>query len=229
MDRTEIKTVIEKKWFASPAGRPFLVGISGIDASGKGYVAGKFAAEFESAGYRVALINVDGWLNLPEVRFLSQQKTPLADRRGAHASSAGSAGRTPEGSHFYHHALRLDEMFERLILPLKETCEVNISMDFAEETATEFHPHTYLFANIDIILLEGIFIFKRAFVRHFDLRIWIECSFETALERAVARGQENLSPAATMSAYERIYFPAQRVHFETDDPISSADVLCSNG
>ncbi len=183
-----------------------VVGLSGIDASGKGHVAARIATELEAAGYRVALINVDGWLNLPHIRFADADP----------------------GDHFYRNALRLEEMFERLVLPLKRDGSIDIEMDFAEETATEFRPHRYSFDNVDIILLEGIFIFKRAYVHHFDLKIWIDCSFETALQRAIARGQEGLSPSHTIAAYETIYFPAQRYHFDVDDPIVTADMIYSN-
>lgn len=187
--------------------RSCLVGISGIDASGKGFIASKLATELEDEGYRVALINVDGWLNLPHIRF----------------SRAGD-----EGLHFYKHALRLDEMFSRLILPLKKNRSIKLTMDYVDETATDFRPHTYEFDDIAVLLLEGIFIFKRAFVRHFDLKIWIDSSFDTALERAIARGQEGLSPHATIEAYTKIYFPAQRLHFNEDDPWTAADLIYAN-
>lgn len=186
--------------------RACLVGISGIDASGKGYVSSRLVPQLEAGGCRVALINVDGWLNLPYVRF---------------------SGSNP-GEHFYHHALRLEEMFEGLVLPLEQNRNVDVTIDFEEETATNFRPHTYAFERIDIILLEGIFIFKRKFVQHFDLRIWIECSFQTALQRAIARGQEDLTPAATIAAYQSIYFPAQLLHFEMDEPRQTADLLFRN-
>ena len=73
-----------------------LVGLSGIDASGKGFIAHKLAAELRRRRLRVALIGVDGWLNLPSVRF----------------------GSPEPGRHFYDNALRLDEMFEQLVVPL---------------------------------------------------------------------------------------------------------------
>jgi hypothetical protein len=43
---------------------------------------------------------------------------------------------------------------------------------------------------IDVPLLEGIYLLKRAFQRYYDVSIWIACSLETALQRALARGQE---------------------------------------
>lgn len=57
---------------------------------------------------------------------------------------------------------------------------------------------------------------------------WIECSFETALIRAVARSQKNLSPEETATAYETIYFPAQKIHFAKDKPQESADIVFYN-
>jgi len=58
--------------------------------------------------------------------------------------------------------------------------------------------------------------------------VWIKCSFATALERAVARAQEGLPPAATIAAYRRVYFPAQEIHFVRDDPEAAATVCINN-
>ena len=186
--------------------RSLLVGISGIDASGKGFITSGLASELTSMGLRVAVINVDGWLNLPRVRF----------------------GTDRPGEHFYHHALRLEELFSKLIRPLKQLRGVDLTMDFADETAAEFRQHRYYFREIDIILLEGIFIFKREFADLFDLKIWIDCSFETAMRRAIKRRQENLSIKSTIDAYDSIYFPAQRLHLQKDKPHRVADYILRN-
>ena len=186
--------------------RALLVGISGIDASGKGFVTAGLAEDLVNRGRRPAAINIDGWLNLPHIRF----------------------SQTDPAENFYERALRLEETFERLILPLKRDRSVRLVADFAEETATSFRKHEYVYNDVDIILLEGIFLFKKQFVDYFDLRIWIECSFETAMERAVARSQEGLERKETIEAYETIYFPAQRIHFDLDQPQDAADLTLSN-
>ncbi len=186
--------------------RSLLVGISGIDASGKGYLSAQLAGELRSRDLRVALINVDGWLNLPQHRF---------------------EGSDP-GLCFYEQALRLDAMFEQLVLPLRDGGSIDVEMDFVEETARTFERRRVAFSKIDVVLLEGIFLFKCAYREHFDLRIWIDCSFETALARAVARQQEALLPDETIRAYRTIYFPAQEIHFAQDDPRSCAEYVVIN-
>ncbi len=199
-----IKTIITKRDNIASS-RPILVGISGIDACGKGHISARLA-ELLSPNFNVALINADGWLNLPDVRF----------------------SRIEPGKHFYENAIRIDEMFRDLVLPLKRDRNVNLTADHVYETSSVFHKHRYTYENIDIILLEGIFLFKRVYVEHFDLRIWIDCNFETATKRAIARSQEQLSHEQTVAAYEAIYFPAQRLHFAIDDPLAAADLLYNN-
>jgi uridine kinase len=190
----------------TPTPRALLVGISGIDASGKGFVTAKLQRQLEERGWNVAAIGVDGWLNLPHVRF----------------------HRRDPAKHFYENAIRFDEMFARVVLPLRNTRGIIAESDFAEETATTFRKHRYDFRKIDIVILEGIFLLKPAYRDHFDLTIWIDCSFATALQRAITRSQENLSPRETLHAFETIYFAAQRFHIERDDPRAAADIILMN-
>jgi len=200
-----ISAIIEKRKALSPQ-QALLVGISGIDASGKGFITQTVAQRLRKDGWNVAIISADDWLNLPEVCMNSDNYA----------------------EHFYQHAIRFDEMLERFILPLKQTRKINITADCADAKTTTFCKDRYEFRNVDIVLLEGIFLFKPTYCHHFDLKIWIECSFQTALRRAIARGQEGLPPAETEHAFETIYFPAQKIHFDRDDPRRAADLILHN-
>src|SRR5215472_11855637 len=133
-----------------------LVAISGIDSSGKGYVASRLAQLLRSQGTNVALIGIDGWLNLPPVRF---------------------AAKDP-GRHFYNNAIRFDEMFSQLVDPLVCNGSIDLLMDFTDETAHEYRKQRYVFTNIDTVLLEGVFLFRRDLRPRYDLKIWIDSSFE---------------------------------------------------
>ena len=189
-----------------PKGRALLVGISGIDGSGKGFVSAQLADALRSQSINVALIAADDWLNLPAV---------CIDRQNP-------------GEHFYKHALRLDEMFAHLILPLCHSCKIDVVADCGDARATSHRKYRYHFQNIDVVLLEGIFLFKPHYRGYFDFKVWIDCSFETALQRAIERGQEGLSPMETRSAFETIYFPAQRLHLDRDRPNEIADFVFVN-
>ena len=183
-----------------------LVAISGIDGAGKGYVAERLRQRLERGGQRVAVVGVDGWLNLPAVRFSQDD---------------------PAG-HFYRHAIRFEEMFDRLVFPLRDRRSIRLEADFAEETATAYRKHLYEWHDVDVVVLEGIYLLRRDLRPRYDLAIWVDCSFGTALERAIARGQEGLPPEQTIEAYRRIFFPAQEIHLQEDDPRSAADLVIRN-
>jgi uridine kinase len=186
--------------------RSTLAAISGIDGSGKGYLTRDIDRHLRDRGFTVAVINVDGWLRLPQERFSS----------------------TRPAEHFYTNAFRFEDMFEKLVIPLRERRWVSVEADFAEETASAYGRCHYQFSDIDIILLEGIYLLKREYQHHHDVSLWIDCSFDTALKRAVARAQEGLPPEETLREYRQIYFPAQELHFRRDSPRQAASLILDN-
>jgi uridine kinase len=198
--------LIERHRRESCSDRALLVALSGIDGSGKGYLAKKLSDALRVRGFHAIAINIDGWLNLPHVRF--------------------SANNPPE--HFYRHAIRFEEMFSELVDPLCARRSIDVEADFVEETAKTFRRHRYRYHDVDIVLLEGIYLFKRELAARYAVKLWVECSFETALERAIARAQEGLSAEQTIAAYHSIYLPAQRIHFERDRPREVADQILIN-
>jgi uridine kinase len=163
-------------------------------------------AGLRADGIRAVLLGSDGWLNLPAIRFSKDHPA----------------------EHFYSHALRFDEMFSRLVFPLRDHRSIRVEADFAEETADSYRQQLYEFSNVEVILLEGIYLLKRAFQDYYDYSVWIDCGFETALERAIARGQEGMAAAETIKAYRTIYFPAQEIHFERDQPREAATAIINN-
>ena len=206
VDMDKLVATIVSRRATVPENRSLLVGISGIDGSGKGYVTCQLVTRLALNSIAAANINVDGWLNLPDQRFNPNEPA----------------------KHFYENAIRFNELFGELVIPLRNQRSISLVADFAEETAKTYRKHTYCFKNVDVLLVEGIFLFKRDYRELFDLTIWIECSFPTALARALERKQEGLSPAETIRAYDTIYFPAQKIHQDKDHPRLLADLIFDN-
>ena len=206
MDIDEVVKRILDRRAEVPENRSLLVGISGIDGCGKGFIARQIKARFAQRAVASAIINVDVWLNLPEKRF----------------------DRMAPAQTFYESAIRFNEFFSDLVIPLRDQRSVYLVADVAEETAKQYRKHIYNFRNVAVILVEGIFLFKQEYRSLFDLAIWVDCSFPTALARALERSQEGLPPAETIAAYETIYFPAQEIHFNKDNPRAAADLIYDN-
>lgn len=200
-----VRKILERR-MNIPETRSLLVGVSGIDGCGKGYVAAQLQAHLALRGVIPTILNVDGWLNLPQKRF--DQSAPAVN--------------------FYENAIRLDQFFNQLVLPLRDRRSIRLVADFVEETASDYRQHIYEYNDVPVVLVEGIFLFKPQYRKYFDLTIWIECSFPTALARAIERAQEGLSRANTIAAYDTIYFPAQKIHLAQDKPRENADLILEN-
>lgn len=187
--------------------RALLVALSGIDASGKGFIAARLRELLAQGGLRAGVVGADGWLRPPAERFSEREP----------------------GRRFYERALRFEELFERLVLPLRARRSIRLEAELLEETAATPRPHVWEYRDLDVVLLEGVFLLKRAFQDgRYDLAVWVDCGFETALERAIARAQEGLDPGATARAYRTIYFPAQELHLALDRPREAADWIVPN-
>ena len=208
MDRLAdvVARILEKRRVV-PAQRALLVAVSGIEGSGKGYLTERIVSRLRAQEPRVATINVDGWLQLADRRFNADKPA----------------------EHFLENGIRFAEMFDSLVLPLRQNRSHRVKASLADATNTvAYREYVYAFTDVAVILLEGIFLLKQAFRGYYDLALWIDCTFETALERALGRGQEGLSPEVTLRDYETIYFAAQRLHLARDHPRETADLIVTN-
>ncbi len=196
-----VHTIIQKSRFKSP----YVVGVSGIDGSGKGYISTKLSDQISATGLSCSLIGIDGWLQPPSKRFSEQDP----------------------GQHFYKHGFRFDEMQKQVYEPLFRSGSVDLVVKHSDPTGKEqMVDYHYQIHEPDVIIFEGIFLFQDRFT--FDYSVWIECSYETALDRALKRNQEGLPEEQIKSDYHNIYFAAQKIHLEADDPRDRCDYIFLN-
>lgn len=184
----------------------FIVGISGIDASGKGYTAKLLQEELERMGYKVANINIDPWQNPISVRL---------QRENAAVN-------------FYENVFRWKEVFSELLIPLKNKRSIDLTTKLIRSDADEYYDHTYSYRDIDFLLIDAILLFQEKYLPFYDYKIWIDCSFETGLQRALQRNVEKLDEETLKHDYDTYYYAAQRLHFEKDRPKESADLIYYN-
>ena len=147
------------------------------------------------------LIHLDAWHTPPEVRF----------------------NRDNPAEHFYNHAFRFTQVFERLIEPLRRHRSIHLTVELTRLPEDDRYLYTYDFREVEVVVLEGIFLLRRDLRERYDLAFWVECSFETALARALVRNQEGRSEREIRGDHHTIYFPAQRIHLARDDPKSRLD------
>jgi uridine kinase len=111
-----------------------------------------------------------------------------------------------------------------LIIPLRKARSIHLATRLICSHADEYFDFVFDFRNTDILLVEAIFLFQEKLLTHYD-NVWIDCSFETGLKRAIKRNVERLSEQKLMEDYQAYYYTAQRYHFTKDDPRHLSDLI----
>jgi uridine kinase len=184
----------------------FTVALSGIDASGKGTISELLCRALIEKGYAVALINTDPWQHPIPLRFQREQAA----------------------KNLYENIFRWDDFFEQLVFPLKKNKKIYLETKAIRTDADLYYPLVYDYKQVDILLIEGVFLLKQKYLSFYDFTIWINCTFEVGLQRAIRRNAENLPLDRLLHDYLTFYYPAQQFHFKKDDPEASADLLIDN-
>jgi uridine kinase len=202
----ELTEKITERYKQHSSSAAFTVAISGIDASGKGCITKLLQEELENRGYKAANINIDPWQNPIPVRLKKENAA----------------------ENVYENIFRWNDFFEQLLFPLKKNKSIYLEMQGIQSDADIYYPLIYDYKDIDILLIEGILLFKKKHLCYYDYKIWIECTFETGLKRAIKRNVEKLDEERLIQDYHTFYYPAQRLHFERDCPVAAADIIYDN-
>ena len=202
----ELYKIVLQQYNRHKSFEAFTIAISGIDASGKGYIASRLKFLLEQEGLRVALLAMDDW-QMPKT-------VAIHDVRPA--------------ENFYYNVYRWASFFDSLFFPLKKQRGIDLSVKQFSNPYDEIITREYQYHNTDIIITEGIFLLKRDLHMLFDYKIWVECPFEKSMSRALLRNQEGLSNIQMVDNYRTVYHPAQRFHFEKDHPQANAHYIFNN-
>ena len=197
----QIKSVLRDLHNQKESTKALVVAISGIEGGGKQALTEKVAAALELEGISVAIVHTDDWEAPKSVRF--------------------NVMNSPE--EYYLNAYRFDEMVEQLILPLKLFGNIKTSVTLNDV----MNPRTveYDFNNIDIILIEGVYLLQEAYLDLYDYTCWVESDFDAAFKRLAGKRNIEQCQEALVNIFERLIKPAGQYHIYTDNPQGHADSI----
>jgi len=197
----QIESVLRDLHNKKESRKALIVAISGIEGGGKRALTEKVATALTLEGLSVAVVHGDDWEASESVRF--------------------NVMNSPE--EYYLNAYRFDEMIEQLILPLKlfGSIKTSVTLD------NVMNPRTveYDFNDIDIILIEGVYLLQEAYLDLYDYTCWVESDFDAALARLKKQSNIEQSQEALLTLFERLIKPAGQYHIYTDDPQGHANSI----
>jgi uridine kinase len=189
-----------------PLPHPVRVAVDGIDAAGKTTLADELGRRISAAGRPVIRATLDHF------------HRPRSDRYQRGFDS-------PEG--YYYDSFDYPALCENLLIPLGPGGSLRYHRQvFDFQRDLRVHTDEEIAPSNAILLFDGVFLMRPELNNHWDLRIFIQVDFHTALRRACERDLDLLGGEAAVKArYQTRYFPAQRLYLESVMPDQIADIV----
>lgn len=193
---------------ASAAGTaPFIIGVTGPDASGKSFLASTLALTLERMGCEVQLVHVDDF------------HRPRAERY---------AGSKPEHLKYLEQSIDLDALVEKVLAPARTSGRFHLQLKHLDiGTDTQTITREYLVNPGSIVIVEGVFLLMNRVRSYLDKIIFLQVADEELIRRGTVRDAELLGTDVERRFREK-YLPAQKMLFSAEPPEIHADIVVDN-
>jgi uridine kinase len=185
----------------------FMVGISGLDASGKSVLAEELKEALENNGLKVLLVSGDSFQFPPEL------KNDLVEGSWA--------------EQHYKRTINFQKMVDEFLIPLTSKPE-EIKLDLVEFGSGRVINKIVNLNYPLVVIVESIYLLKKSLIEYFDFKVFLDISIETSLSRAKARKRDLElygDELGVEQKYSKKNFPGYQLYQQLDNPKQSADLV----
>ncbi|MGM0446108.1 MAG: HAD hydrolase-like protein [Bacillota bacterium] len=206
VNRIELFWDIEESMKKKLGSDNFLVGINGVDTSGKTIFTNLLHKYLKSRGYQVELINLDDFHNPKETR-----------RKGKNEIDA-----------YINNAFNLDLLKNELLEPISNNQKIDKKFKLLDLETDTFSVKKEFSINIgSIVLVEGVLLYRNPINNYFDYRIFLDIPFDEVIKRAQKRDIP-LYGESIVKKYKNKYIPLQKRYINEHNPIKKSDLVIDN-
>lgn len=186
---------------------PIIVGVTGIDASGKSSMTTLLEEELVKLGRPVQTIRLDDF------------HRPRIDRYREGIS---------EPEKYYEQSFDIKRLSNEVLHPIRDEGGLETSLVCLDVLADTWSvERQYSVKNDSIVLLDGVFLFRPELSHYVDLMIFLRVDEGVAIDRALARDSSALAEEI-LSRYQTKYLPAQRTYLAEYPSERNADIILDN-
>jgi RimJ/RimL family protein N-acetyltransferase/uridine kinase len=197
-----VRSIVDRK----TVDKPLLVGINGVDTSGKTQFTMALSRYLEKCGLHTQIINVDDYHHPSEVRY-------------SHPDPVTS---------YYAHAFDIERLESELLEPLARNRSFDGVLHHLDlESDAYSRAKKYSITAQTIVLIEGVLLYREPIDRYLDLRVYLEISFDEVLRRAQIRDRK-IFGKDVVKRYTNKYIPVQKRYIAEVSPLSIADLVVDN-
>ena len=185
---------------------PFIVGINGVDTSGKTEFTTELGKYISKAGFKVQIVSIDDFHNPSRIR--SKEEDPVIS--------------------YTNNAFNLQYLANELLEPITAQGFINKELRLLDLQKDEYSMcKTYEVDKNTIVLVEGVLLYREPIDSYFNYRIYLDISFDEVLKRASQR-DGYLFGQSLIEKYQQKYIPVQKLYIDKHKPKERSDMLILN-
>ena len=182
--------------------KPFIIGVNGVDCSGKTTFAWDLETYLKNRGYPTQIIAIDDFHNPKSVRYSGED----------------------QAYNYFFKSFNVEMLAEKLFKPIRENGKVITKLKLLNVENDKYEIiRRYKVTPETIVITEGVFLFRKELALFIDYKVYLDIPFEESKRRAVIR-----DAAASLQKYETKYHPAQIKYIEQYAPAAQADIVIEN-
>jgi phosphoglycolate phosphatase len=206
INRCTVFCSIENMFERKDPNKALILGVNGVDTSGKTQFSIALNIYLKARGYRTTLIHLDDFHNPSKIR---------------------SQGANPIDS-YINNAFNLELLKNEILAPLKQGQDINKELnllDLDKDTYTN-NKHFDISKN-NIVILEGVLLYREPINEYFDCKIFLDISFEEVIKRATLRDVPKYGDEF-LERYKQKYIPIQQWYLEKYNPKTISQCVIDN-
>jgi uridine kinase len=186
--------------------KPLIVGINGVDTSGKSTFTRELERYLYTIGFKSQIVAIDDFHNPSQIR--NKEKDPVIS--------------------YINNAFDIKKIEDELLKPVITDGILNKELLLLDIEKNEFINRKRFVVDEDtIILFEGVLLYREPLNQYFDFQIFIDVSYDEVLKRAVKR-DVGLFGDTVIEKYKNKYIPIQKLYIERNSPKDTSDIIIDN-
>lgn len=178
-----------------------IIGINGVDTSGKTEFSLRFSRYLREQGMENQILHIDDFHN------------PRAIRKKWD---------------YYDCAFDLQTVEREILQPLQSSGTLDASLLCLDLDSDEYkNVRQYRLRERDVLIVEGTLLFRPPLSPYFYLKIFLKIDFDEMLRRAELRDVPKYG-REILQSYQSRYIPAQQRYFQECNPEAQSDILVDN-
>lgn len=204
--KIEVYHTIEKIINERKTNNCFIVGINGVDTSGKTMFSRELSEYLIKKGFKIQLIHIDDFHNQSAIR---------------------NKGSNPIDS-YIDNAFNIDYLESNLLEDIKEGKLVKKPLKLLNlETDRYDIIKEYDICQNTIVIVEGVLLYREPLIKYFDLKIFIDITFEEVYKRAELRDVPKYG-VKFLDKYKNKYIPIQKKYLKEYKPLKKSHLIINN-